>query len=127
MERAERYVHQARSSLAQGLRPRLMCPLNDDGLCGLYEHRLMICRMHGTANMFTKPDGSEVHFPGCFRFEEAVADLDKREHGLILDRTPLYRRLVELEVAYLGDASGRLPRVDLTLAEMLVAGPPRIR
>jgi hypothetical protein len=99
-----------------------MCPLNDEGLCGLYAYRTMICRMHGTANRMARPDGQEKRFPGCFRFERAVQGMDEPP---CLDRTPFYRELAALEMEYL-KRRGRGPvKVDMTLAEMLVQGPPR--
>lgn len=125
MLRAENNVRQSRAMLARGFRPRIMCPLNEDGLCGVYEHRLMICRMHGTANLLRTPRG-EQRFPGCYRFQELAAQLSEAEVPL-LDRTPLYQDLAALERDFLGRRAGKLPRVDMTLAEMLVAGPPRLR
>ena len=69
--------------LSQGERPIVMCPLNDDGLCSLYKHRMMICRLHGVPSSMTRPDGQKMEFPGCFRCQEIVADQDV-DH---LDRT----------------------------------------
>ncbi len=43
LRRAEDYVRRADALVAEGMVPGIMCPLNDDGLCGLYSHRLMIC------------------------------------------------------------------------------------
>ncbi|MGE4292070.1 MAG: hypothetical protein AB7E32_07665 [Desulfovibrio sp.] len=121
LARAEDYVVRARQALDAGERPRIMCPLNDGGLCGVYEHRLMICRMHGVPNVLVKPNGQRVQFAGCFRSQALT-----REHGevFVLDRTPLYRDLARLEMDFLGSRLRSLPRVDLTLAEMLLAGPP---
>ncbi len=123
LERAEAYVVSARNALSQGLRPTAMCPLNDDGRCGVYDFRLMICRMHGTANILRRPDGTGQRFPGCFRYEEAVQGM---ENVPCLDRTPLYAELARLEMDYLGGRIRQIPRVDLTLAEMLVQGPPKL-
>jgi len=120
---AGEYVRESRALLAQGLRPRIVCPLNDKGLCGLYEYRLMICRMHGVPNSFLRPDGKKLLFPGCFRSQELCSNL---EEVPILDRTPFYRDLASLEMAFVGPKMRALPKVDLTLAEMLVQGPPTI-
>jgi hypothetical protein len=122
LDRARENVRQAGVILAQGLRPRLMCPLNEDGLCGLYRHRLMICRLHGVPNFFETPRGRQG-FPGCFRCAEALAGQDDVP---ALDRTPLYRELAALEMELLGTAVRTLPRVNLTLSEMLAQGPPRL-
>ena len=123
VERAEEVARQAAALLAQGLQPGLMCPLNDDGLCGLYKHRLMICRLHGVPHRLAPAGRPAQRFPGCFRCQELVqaagSDAD-------MDRTPLYVELAALEKRFLGAQAGRLPRVDLTLAQMIVAGPPRL-
>jgi hypothetical protein len=68
-----------------------------------------------------RPDGQVVAFPGCFKAQELVRD---RDDFPVLDRTPLYRELAALEMALLGRRAGRLPKVDHTLAQMMVLGPP---
>ena len=98
-----------------------MCPANVDGLCMIYRHRLMICRLHGVRHRLSGPSGVR-DFPGCWRFEEGAASQDGP--APVLDRTPLYRRLAALEMEFLGAKARRLPRVSLTLALMLVNGPP---
>jgi hypothetical protein len=60
-------------------------------------------------------------FPGCWRFEELARD---GKRVALLDRTPLYGELARLEAEFLGSLRGRTPKVDLTLAEMLVTGSP---
>lgn len=121
VERARAYVEETRAALARGEVPAAMCPLNDEGSCGLYEHRLMICRMHGVPNTLQPPRGPRRDFPGCWRFQQSAANAT---NVTALDRTPYYKELAALEQALLGKKIGRLPRVDLTLAEMIVAGPP---
>ena len=118
---AEEYVREARLLLSQGVRPKIMCPLNEGGLCQLYGHRLMICRLHGVPNVFRMPDGRERTFPGCFRSQEIGRH---REKLPLLDRTGFYRDLAQLEMGFGGSKLRQLPRVNLTLAEMLVSGPP---
>jgi len=129
--RAHDYVDQAREALGRGLRPRVMCPLNLDleqGLCGLYDHRLMICRMHGVPNELVRPDGRRVAFPGCQRCQGLTESLKaKGEPVPVLDRTPLYRDLAALEMRFVGSNLRRLPKVDHTIAEMIVLGPPRLK
>jgi hypothetical protein len=123
IERAEAYVRQSQVLMAQGLKPNIMCPLNDQGLCQLYEYRLMICRLHGVPNRFVRPDGKEMNFPGCFRCQELCSHL---EEVPVVDRTDLYRDLASLEMAFVGLRVKTWPRVNLTLADMLVQGPPSI-
>jgi hypothetical protein len=121
VHKAQVYVEQSRLLLAQGRRPEIMCPLNDKGLCRLYEHRLMICRMHGVPNRLLRPDGKEMTFPGCYRCQGLCKHLKEVP---ILDRTNLYRKLASLEMAFVGSRIKILPRVNLTLAEMILQRPP---
>jgi hypothetical protein len=124
IDRAEDYVRQAKEATSRGIRPNIMCPLNDDGLCGLYRHRLMICRMHGVPNILVRPDMQVMRFPGCWQSQELCKNLDPAPE---VNRTSLYKELVNLEVAFVGPNKIRkLPRVDMTLAEMIVMGPPRV-
>ncbi len=118
--RAGDYVAAAREALARGETPRLMCPVNDDGLCGLYAHRLMICRLHGVPNVLLGGMGVR-EFPGCGPCQALAAGNPAVK---AMDRTPLLRRLAGLEMELWGGKPGRPPKVDLTLAEMIVAGPP---
>lgn len=122
VERAAEYVEHANSARSAGVLPSRMCPLNESGLCALYEHRLMICRMHGTRNVLVLPDGSRRMFPGCERF----ASLSRDTQGEVpaLDRTPFYRELAALEMELYQRVGGPPRKVDLTLAEMIVLGPP---
>lgn len=121
-QRAREYVAAAHRAIGEGRRPDAMCPLNDDGLCGVYKHRLMICRMHGVPNFLVNPRGQRLDFPGCFKSQE----LSKAVDVTPFDRTPLYRDLVGLEMAFVGKKIRSLPKVDMTLAEMIVMGPPQV-
>jgi len=126
LQRAEEYVDQSRVLIARGERPQLMCPLNDQGLCGLYQHRLMICRTHGVPATLTRPDGQHLRFPGCFRCQEVVNTAFAVETDApAMDRTILYQRLAQLETRFLGQKKGLFPRIKLTIAEMIVSGPPK--
>ncbi|MDD4952782.1 MAG: hypothetical protein PHV85_09560 [Desulfovibrionaceae bacterium] len=120
-DRARDYLVRAGTALSLGRRPGIMCPLNQEGLCGLYSHRMMICRLHGVPNAFTRPDGQRLSFPGCWRSQELCRGLERVP---VLERTEFYRDLARLEAEFLGSRARRLPRVDLTLAEMIDSGPP---
>ncbi len=127
-QRAQEYVLQSREALKEQQRPRLMCPLNENGLCLLYEHRMLICRMHGVPASLVRPDGQKLRFPGCFRCQEIVQSRYEDENAApAMDRTLLFRRLVQLESRLLGQQRHRYPKVRLTIAEMIVQGPPRIQ
>jgi len=120
-EKAKKYVTESETALARGKRPIIMCPLNTDGLCSLYSYRLMICRLHGVPATFTRPDGQKLNFPGCFRCQEQIpADNSVAS----LDRTQFFRRLVDLEIGLLGQGRMAAPKVKLTIAQMIVKGPP---
>lgn len=122
LARAKEVVDEYAHALALGVKPKVPCPLLEDGRCGLHGHRLMICRLHGVPHTFPKPDGSIAVSPGCPKAEALAAGADAPP----LDRAPLYQELAKLELDYLGPAVRTLPRVDKTLAEMLLAGPPRL-
>ena len=140
VRRAEDYMREARQALAVNALPNAMCPLNENNLCILYPYRLMICRMHGTRNVFTRPDGLRQIFPGCVRFaalprsaglssgrtDNVRADSSDASCPT-LDRTPFYTELAALELEFHKRAAAPLPRVNLTLAEMIVSGPPKLR
>ncbi|MFN2268448.1 MAG: hypothetical protein ABR533_09240 [Desulfonatronovibrio sp.] len=123
IDRAEYYVQKADWELKNNKTPDIMCPVNENGLCTVYKHRLMICRMHGVPTVHVRPDGRRLEFSGCFRSQESTADLDGFTR---LDRTEFYQELAMLEQAFVGPKIYSLPKVDLTLAQMIVHGPPRL-
>jgi Fe-S-cluster containining protein len=115
------------SGALPGSRPRVPCPLAVQGpqgmACGLYEHRPMVCRLHGVPNVLQRPGGQSTAFPGCDRAQQ----LAKTSEGSLLDRTPLLSDLARLEMDLMGrDRLARGPRVDLTIAEMLLSPPPSL-
>lgn len=71
-----------------------VCALNFNGMCALYHHRPMICRLAGLPHKILKPDGSEITGPGCHVFHSRFQDppIDG-----IIDRSQFYRRMAELE------------------------------
>jgi Fe-S-cluster containining protein len=91
----------------------LMCPVNLEGLCRLYKHRPMICRLHGLPHRFKKPDGSEERGTGCARFEGA------HKTDWTVNRSKLYTGLAAME-ADVRRTSGFRGRYSLTTAEMLM-------
>jgi Fe-S-cluster containining protein len=91
----------------------LMCPVNFDGLCGLYGHRPMICRMHGLPHRFRRPDGREERGGGCARFEE------KNATDWTVDRTKEYAELAKIE-GEIRKRTLRGGRYRKTTAEMLM-------
>ncbi len=127
VERAETYVEESRAQLARHERPQIMCPLNMDGLCSLYQHRMLVCRMHGIPATMTRPDGQSMRFPGCFRCQEVVRErYADPDDAPAMDRTPLFQKMVAVESRLLGDKRHLMPRVKLTIADMIVQGPPTL-
>lgn len=95
--------------------PRIMCPLNVEGRCGLYSHRPMICRLHGIPHFLRLPDGRRQTGPGCADFESRCGSSGTRG----LDRTPHYQALSALErqIRVHAQFAGRLK---MTVAEILI-------
>ncbi len=119
--KAYEYTHQMRSAMNPGNEPLLMCPVNFDGRCVLYGHRLMICRLHGVPSTHITPRGQTLNFPGCFRCRERTESLESPPR---VDRTGFYHELALLEQNYVGPKIVKMSKVNLTLAEMIVQGPP---
>jgi hypothetical protein len=126
MARATSYIQHSEAMLRRGTLPTVMCPLNREGLCALYAHRLMICRLHGVPATLSRPDGRVLDFPGCFRCQELVA-LKKQDGPNIpsLERINLYNQLAALEINLLSNKIGTVPKVKMTIAQMILYGPPR--
>ena len=121
--RAAEYGAASERALVRNERPQVMCPLNEEGRCGVYRHRLMICRMHGVPSSLTFPNGQSKKFPGCFRCQEIVG---ARQAVPMVERASLFRELVALEQELLGAQHGQLPKVNKTIADMILLGPPRL-
>ncbi len=120
-KRAQENLAACSSLMEAGKRPEVMCPLNEEGLCILYKHRLMICRLHGVPSWFSLPDGRKKEFSGCFRCQEQVAGQD---NPAAVDRTPLFQALADLEKKLLRSVGQPMPRVKMTIAQMIIEGPP---
>ena len=127
VERSKRYVEESQKILQRKERPKLLCPLNDEGLCTLYSHRLMICRLHGIPASMTRPDGQALKFPGCFRCQEIIQEKYQKEADVpFMNRTELLARVAALESDLLGGKRHLFPKVRRSIAEMIAEGPPRI-
>ncbi|MDH3328496.1 MAG: hypothetical protein OEM01_04625 [Desulfobulbaceae bacterium] len=125
--RSKQYIEESRGCIARGKRPQQMCPLNNDGLCTLYAHRLMICRLHGIPATMTRPDGKMLRFPGCFHCQEIVGGSYEQENDVpVMDRTRLLSKVAAIESELLGGKRHLFPKVKRTIAEMIVEGPPRV-
>lgn len=125
--RAMTYEEECRLAESAGERPQVMCPLNEGGLCVLYNHRLLVCRTHGVPASITRPDGMKMEFPGCFRCQERV---EKKyfhpSEAPQVERTPFLQQLAILENELLENRRQDFPRVKMTIARMLIEGPPKL-
>lgn len=121
--RAADYAAACQEALERNERPLVMCPLNEEGRCSLYQHRLMICRLHGVPASLTFPTGRVEKFPGCSRCQEIVSG---RQAVPTVERAPLLRELAALERELLGEQQTIMPRVKKTIADMILLGPPRL-
>ncbi|ABW66248.1 hypothetical protein [Desulfosudis oleivorans] len=111
--------NQVDAAKAAGQKPRVLCPLNENGLCAMHGHRLMICRLHGIPY--------EIHYPGRTPFKGSGCEVfETRCTGtayLPFDRTPFYSELAQLEQA-VRQATGRNEKVKMTIAQMLSTDLP---
>jgi len=126
LQKSEDYIKQCQVAESEGERPQSMCPLNEEGLCTLYKHRMLVCRTHGVPASMTRPDGQSMRFPGCFRCQEIVKTRYDKIQPPSVERTPLLQQLVLLESELLDNKRHLMPRVKMTIAEMLVKGPPSL-
>jgi Fe-S-cluster containining protein len=99
----------------KGAAVRLMCPLNDAGLCRLYPYRPMICRLHGIPYELQTPGRSVSCGPGCGAFDEQCSGRPYFK----FDRTPFYFEMAELESEF-KQTIGLTGRIKLTIAEMIL-------
>jgi hypothetical protein len=124
---AKAYQRVCEDALARNERPQVMCPLNKNGLCILYPYRLMVCRTHGVPATMTRPDGRRLSFPGCFRCQDLVEGRYKNKTEVPqMERTPLLKQLALLENDLMEGRRHLYPRIKLTIAQMLLQGPPSI-
>lgn len=92
ISRSREAVSEYEKSEETGEFPPVMCPVNVNGLCGLREHRPIICRLHGMPHVFRMPTGELVTGLPCGKFQRLFTEYDYK-----IDRTPFYRALAEIE------------------------------
>jgi hypothetical protein len=117
--RAEAICRQYEKGDAGGFAVRSMCPLNVEGMCCLYRHRPMICRLHGIPHELRKPDSSVAYGPGCEAFDNHCG----KKRRVSFDRTPYYMKMAGLErdLKQALDVSGK---IKMTVAEMVLQFDP---
>lgn len=115
LERAGSVAEETEKTLVKGETPKIMCPLNKEGLCILYEYRPMVCRLHGIEHELTRPGQTPVRSPGCSLFAEQTRGMPY----IPFDRTPHYMAMAKLEKE-LRLASGFDNKLKHTIAGMLL-------
>jgi hypothetical protein len=126
LARSRMWLERCETAIAKDERPQIMCPLNDNGRCVLYQHRLLVCRTHGVPAWVTRPDGRKLKFPGCFRCQEIVAAQYPENQPPHVERTSLLHKLAILENQLLESKRHILPKMRMTIAEMITNGPPAL-
>jgi Fe-S-cluster containining protein len=111
--RSDEYVT-ATFSQDTGTGKKLFCPVNQDGRCLVYDHRPMICRLHGLPHEIHKPGNLVVKGPGC----EAGGFENRSYHTF--DRTPFYQQLAQAEFEYRTE-NKRFDRINETIAQMILS------
>ena len=113
-KRADEVCRKIDESDKEGLPARELCPLNVNSLCLLYQHRPMICRLHGVPHELNTPGKGNTRNPGCDYFMKQRKDKDY----FSFDRTSLYLEVANLERDF-WQKTKTLDKVKLTVAEML--------
>lgn len=114
-ERAETVARVDNQADMKGERSKIMCPLNAEGMCMVYQYRPMVCRLHGIAHELKKPGQSPVRGSGCELFTETTRNMDY----IPFDRTPFYMEMARLE-GELRQAAGFTERLKNTIARMVL-------
>ncbi|MDJ0830420.1 MAG: hypothetical protein QNI92_11235 [Desulfobacterales bacterium] len=115
-QRARAYCCQLEKAKRRAGPLRHMCPVNDAGLCRLYDFRPMICRLHGIPHSTSRADGKFVTGPGCEEFLPGISHA-----GILpLDRTPYYMQMAALEKELRNLLEFRA-KFKMTMAEMIIA------
>lgn len=94
---------------------RVMCPLNEYGLCGIYDYRPMICRLHGIPHELHKPGQNSLYGSGCRRFAENC----QNKPYIPFDRTPFYREMA-IQEQKLRESLKMGGKIKMTITEMLL-------
>jgi len=112
-QQAETVMQETAFAERENRQIRVMCPLNEHGLCILYRFRPMICRLHGIAHELHPPGRNTVYGPGCEEFTKQTAGKD----CIPFDRTRFYSEMARLESA-LRKQMGIADKIRMTVAEM---------
>ncbi len=115
LQRAKQYVAELNRFRTKETEMKRMCPINFDGLCGIYEHRPLICRIHGVPGILRHPVKGTRVFSGCQRFEILHPDKDPKR----LDRTEFFTKIATIETRLRREMDYML-KFQKTIAEMIL-------
>ena len=115
IDRAAKICAASRQNKNQKKPLRLMCPLNFDELCILYDSRPMICRLHGIPYQLRQPGQEPYYGSGCHIFMEQFSE----NNDLKLDRTLFYIEMARLEKE-LKHVIDMPKKIKFTVAEMIL-------
>jgi Fe-S-cluster containining protein len=118
--RAVDVCRQSDAADKKGVPVRLLCPLNEKGLCLTYAARPMICRLHGIPHELYGPDGLVMAGRGCTTFYRQCG----ATAPFVFDRTPFYLNMADLETE-LRQALDIPVKIKMTIAQMIVSYPER--
>ncbi|MDP3260107.1 MAG: hypothetical protein Q8M34_05930 [Thermodesulfovibrionales bacterium] len=90
VSRAEDVVRIHKSSAENAM---VMCPINEGGLCVLYEYRPMICRIHGVPYELFRNFKME-YGDGCYRF---IMEKENVPKDFRINRTNFYLEIAQIE------------------------------
>ena len=110
----KKVMQKTKEAGSSGTQLRVMCPLNFQDRCRLYDRRPMICRLHGIPHELQKPGHNPVPGPGCDVFVVKC----KEKTYFKFDRTPFYIEMAKLENE-LKQALEILERPKMTIAQMV--------
>lgn len=118
LERAEQYCDRLLLFSNAGRTLDIMCPLNENNQCLIYEYRPMICRLHGLPHELQHPGSTLKKKPGC---SAGMAQFGSHTY-VPFDRTRFYAQMAAIESAY-RKSTRQEGRIKLTIAQMLTLGP----
>jgi len=104
---------------------KIMCPLNFEGKCGIYENRPLICRIHGLPAKLNSPVKGAQSWQGCDRFQKMHPEIPEkvvrplRLKEVVIDRTKYYTQVASLE-GHLRKLFSYTQKHKKTIAEMVV-------
>ena len=112
--RAEEYIEKTFQSQKNVESKKIMCPVNEDGLCLLYKYRPMICRLHGLPHELHRAGSDPVKGTGC------EAGAFRKKTYIPFNRTPFYQQMAQIEMTF-RETSGNTGKIKETVAHMLLS------